>query len=198
MSFEIVRLLSVNVTLNIQKAKAVNMANFELLQVTAKDTGGYDITIRNLMTLTEKILSINGNVLEYCKLFNIDYSKYIRDVYDSLGDELPDKWQADILGNIKTYDKIPTYQLYYNDDKITDFTYNICVLLDYIKNYGRYRTDIKSKLKNKISIKQHQKTLYRQYLQIKRKYFIPEYYKQLPILNRLNRYMYEYILKYSY
>lgn len=174
------------------------MANFELLQVKAKNTGGYDITIRNLMTLTEKTLNINGNILEYCKLFNIDFSKYIKDVYDNLGDELPDNWQADIFGIIKTYNEKPRYQLLYTDNKITDFTYNICVFLDYIKNGGRYRDDIKSKLKNKISIRQHQRTLYRQYLQIKRKYFVPEYYKQLPILNRLNRYMYEYILKYGY
>lgn len=174
------------------------MASFELLQVKGKSEGGYDITIRNLMTLSEKTLNISGNPFEYCKLFNIDCSNYVRDIYDDMADELPHNWQADILGNIKPYDKVPVYQLYYNDNKITDFTYNICVFLDYIKNGGRYRTDIKSKLKNKISIKQHQRTLYRQYLQIKRKYFIPEYYKQLPILNRLNRYMYEYILKYSY
>lgn len=174
------------------------MASFELLQVKGKNDGGYSITLRNLMTLTEKVLSISGNPFEYCKLFNIDCGKYIKDVYDSLGDELPVNWQSDILGDIKIYDKIPTYQLYYNDNKITDFTYNICVFLDYIKNYGRYKSDIKSKLKNKISIKQHQRVLYKQYLQIKRKYFIPEYYRQLPVLNRLNRYMYEYILKYSY
>ena len=173
------------------------MAHFELLQIKANERG-YNIVIRNLMTLTEKTLSIESNPVEYCKLFNIDCSNYIKDIYDSEGDELPVNWQADILGNIETYDKIPVYQLYYSDNKITEFTYNLCVFLDYIKHGGRYRDDIKSKLKNKISIRQHQRTLYRQYLQIKRKYFIPEYYKQLPILNRLNRYMYEYILKYGY
>ena len=174
------------------------MAHFELLQVRAKNTGGYDITIRNLMTLSEKTLTIESNPIEYCNIFNIDFSNYIKDIDDSEGDDLPANWQYDILGNIKNYDKIPVYQLYYSDNKITEFTYNLCVFLDYIKHGGRYRDDIKSKLKNKISIRQHQRTLYRQYLQIKRKYFIPEYYKQLPILNRLNRYMYEYILKYGY
>ena len=169
--------------------------NFELYGLQAIEKNRLLVVIRNRLTKSIKNLYFDNtnndfNLLEYCQQFRIDTTDYLKSIEDAeTVTETSNDFISNYVSSTEKYDAIPQWQ--YNKNNLTEFTYRLLVFKNYILNSCKYKIDFDNMYK--ITKRMYFEGLYRQYLNLKKRYFDNSYYK-LSCLKRLNKRMYQFIL----
>lgn len=158
---------------------------FELYNVTAgtgTNTGKIELTIRNRLSKSIKHYYLNetDNVMDYCKLYNIDTSFYSDDTgndktYDVDGSGLDDVTSRKLDDMFSLYsdlrkvdDTIPEWQL--QRDYVSEFTYRLQVFIALLNN-GYYKYNYNDYCQLWITTKMYRNNVIKEYNNLVRKYY---------------------------
>ena len=158
---------------------------FELYNVTAgtgTNTGKIELTVRNRLSKSIKhyYLQDNDNVIDYCKLYNIDTSFYSDDTgndktfdLDNNALSVEDSKKLDDMFSLysdlrRVEDTIPDWQL--SREYVNEFTYRLQVFISLLNN-GYYKYNYNDYCQLWITKKMHRNNVIREYNNLVRKYY---------------------------